>query len=53
MTLKGSVKHVVLWPAMSLRPMPTPPQKYVRGKDPFTKNYERGAQVVIRRRAVA
>jgi len=53
MSLRGSVKHVVLWPSTSLRPMPTSPQKYIRGKDPYMKNYERGAQIVIRRKAVA
>lgn len=50
--MRGSIRQVVLWPAISLRPNPTP-QKYKRGKDPFTKNHERGAQLVIRRKVVA
>ena len=50
--LRGSVRQIVIGPAVSLRPNPTP-QKHKRAKDPYTKNYERGAQVVVRRRAVA
>ena len=53
MTLRGSVKWIVINPAVRGKPNPISPAKYVRAKDPFLKNYGRGAQMVLRRRAVA
>ena len=50
MRMRGSIRIVVIRPAVSLRPNPTPQSKFERAKDPFHKNYERGAQLVVRRR---
>jgi len=51
--LRGSVRRVVIDPAVRGRSNPTPEQKFKRDKDPFFKNYKRGAQIILRRAAVA
>lgn len=48
--LRGSVVKTVFWPAAALKPNPT--QTHKRAKDPFFKNYKKGLQVVLRRKAV-
>lgn len=52
MSLRGNVFQTVFKPAVTLKPTPTS-QKRNREKDPFFKNYRRGAQMILRRKAVA
>ena len=51
--LRGSIQRVVIDPAVRGKANPTPEQKFKREKDPFFKNYKRGAQIILRRVAVA
>jgi hypothetical protein len=49
--LRGSVIQAVFWPASTLKPNPTSLNPK-RVKDPFFKNHKRGAQIVLRKKAV-